>query len=436
VDGASTDAKWIWSEEPVSDWTVNKISTFERTFTVSDAVTSATLTLAADNSYNVYLDGNFIGGNISGNFNSATGDSIAIPSLSVGQHSLKFVVKNLAQEGDAVNNPGGLLFKLALNNTTCTPVVNPPHQNSAPTIQLLGDSAITLTIGSVFVDPGARGMDAEDLPASFVDYPTTTAGFTVTGAPAFGPLLIANAYTINYKFCDSGNPSLCSAEVTRIVTVVPGNTQCSDGLDNDNDEFRDSNDSGCHSDGNVSNSGSYVPGDDSESTVVVPPVCSENQTLVENVCVTNESPVIPPTIVVNPPTGGNPGGSGGHRRGGNGGGRVLGASTECGIYIGEYIKLGAKNNPEEVNKLQSFLNEWTGASLKVTGIYDQATFNAVKAFQLKYSSDILNPWIKIGLHKNDKTATGYVYKTTQRMINNLVCPALGLEIPDLSSETR
>ena len=42
-------------------------------------------------------------------------------------------------------------------------------------------------------------------------------------------------------------------------------TECSDGLDNDADGFVDSNDPGCHSDGNPGNGLSYEPGDDSES---------------------------------------------------------------------------------------------------------------------------------------------------------------------------
>ncbi len=48
----------------------------------------------------------------------------------------------------------------------------------------------------------------------------------------------------------------------------PRNTrpQCSDGIDNDTDSAIDSNDSGCHTDGNSSNSGSYDPTDNSEVT--------------------------------------------------------------------------------------------------------------------------------------------------------------------------
>ncbi|MCK4520488.1 DUF1349 domain-containing protein [Candidatus Parcubacteria bacterium] len=41
--------------------------------------------------------------------------------------------------------------------------------------------------------------------------------------------------------------------------------QCSDGIDNDQDQLIDEHDPGCHSDGNASNPASYVPNDDNET---------------------------------------------------------------------------------------------------------------------------------------------------------------------------
>lgn len=111
-------------------------------------------------------------------------------------------------------------------------------------------------------------------------------------------------------------------------------------------------------------------------------------------------------------------------------GQVLGTATSCGIYLNEYIKLGAKNNPDEVKKLQAFLNQNLGINLPVTGYYGPLTYNAVKQFQLKYNGNVLAPWVPYGL-ENDMTATGYVYKTTQRWINMLMCSALNLPIPPL-----
>jgi len=123
-------------------------------------------------------------------------------------------------------------------------------------------------------------------------------------------------------------------------------------------------------------------------------------------------------------------------------GRVLGAAVErgketgtCSFYLLKYIKLGADNDPFEVKKLQLFLNWYQNANLEVTGIYDQSTYEAVKEFQLACSDEILQPWVEAGFLANSSIPTGYVYRTTQRWINLIVCPPLGLPMPDLSDET-
>jgi uncharacterized repeat protein (TIGR01451 family) len=111
-------------------------------------------------------------------------------------------------------------------------------------------------------------------------------------------------------------------------------------------------------------------------------------------------------------------------------GRVLGAATSCGIYLNSYIKLGANNDKFEVEKLQAFLDGNLGIDLPVTGVYDATTYKAVEAFQLKYNSNVLSPWVPYGL-TSDSTPTGYVYKTTQRWINLLMCNTLNLPMPVL-----
>jgi uncharacterized repeat protein (TIGR01451 family) len=111
-------------------------------------------------------------------------------------------------------------------------------------------------------------------------------------------------------------------------------------------------------------------------------------------------------------------------------GQVLGASTSCGIYLDSYIKLGAKNNPAEVKKLQMFLNQDLGINLPITGFYGPLTYSAVNQFQVKYRASVLAPWVQYGL-SNDMNPTGYVYKTTQREINLLECPPLDLPMPVL-----
>ncbi len=95
---------------------------------------------------------------------------------------------------------------------------------------------------------------------------------------------------------------------------------------------------------------------------------------------------------------------------------VLGEVTggTCEQYLFEFIRFGENNNPVEVRKLQTFLNDFEEAGLEVNGIYDLATFNAVVAFQNKYAGDVLSPW---GLEGD----TGYVYLTTRKKINEIYC---------------
>jgi hypothetical protein len=85
----------------------------------------------------------------------------------------------------------------------------------------------------------------------------------------------------------------------------------------------------------------------------------------------------------------------------------------CKRYMREYILPGATNNPEEVKKLQTFLNEH-GETLTVDGIYNQDDINAVKRFQNKHKNQILSPW---GIEE----ATGRVYRTTTAKINLMMC---------------
>lgn len=86
----------------------------------------------------------------------------------------------------------------------------------------------------------------------------------------------------------------------------------------------------------------------------------------------------------------------------------------CEDIIISAIWLGWKNNPEEVKKLETFLNTVQWWSLEINGIYEQADFEAVKDFQLQYKEEILDPW-------NIETPTGYVYRTTIQKINEIHC---------------
>jgi hypothetical protein len=105
-------------------------------------------------------------------------------------------------------------------------------------------------------------------------------------------------------------------------------------------------------------------------------------------------------------------------------GELPSQKAKCDYYLTEYIRYGADNNPEEVKKLQTFLNEYEGEQIPVTGFYGEITMGAVNRLQKKYASEILAPW---GITE----PTGYVYITTQRFINNKKCDGEVLPIPEL-----
>ncbi len=115
------------------------------------------------------------------------------------------------------------------------------------------------------------------------------------------------------------------------------------------------------------------------------------------------------------PPGGGGGGGGGGKRGGFSvsTGEVLGV-TECN-YLRDYLRIDWVNDTVEVIKLQVFLRELEGfKNLPVTGVFDQATFDAVAIFQEKYESDILTPW-------GHTKYTGFVYILTKKKVNEIVC---------------
>ncbi len=92
----------------------------------------------------------------------------------------------------------------------------------------------------------------------------------------------------------------------------------------------------------------------------------------------------------------------------------------CLPYLTKSIRFGAKNDPEEVKKLQAFLRDYEGfKEIKETGIYDKTTFAAVIIFQVRYAKEILLP-LKL------TEGTGHVYKTTAQKINELYCQKQGL----------
>ncbi|MEK7462449.1 MAG: peptidoglycan-binding domain-containing protein, partial [Patescibacteria group bacterium] len=155
------------------------------------------------------------------------------------------------------------------------------------------------------------------------------------------------------------------------------------------------------------------------------PNLPDNQTVIpegyEKVGESNDCTQIPSIITTDDDDDNGGGGGGGTRVKKQGTPTVLGASTsQCGMYLFDFMRQGIPNDEWEVKKLQWFLIG-QGYFITATGIFDAATDDAVRKFQLKYQSEVLTPWFVIGFvpHNNP---TGWVYQLTRWKINNIVCP--------------
>lgn len=112
-------ATWIWKSPFVENPTANETYTFKKTFLVED-VDTATLDVAADNSYEVFINGVSIYADANeNNFAAGTQDSdidVSGDLIEGGLNSIEVRVRNWAQGGGtAQSNPAGALYKLTVN---------------------------------------------------------------------------------------------------------------------------------------------------------------------------------------------------------------------------------------------------------------------------------------------------------------------------------
>jgi hypothetical protein len=121
-------ATWIWNAFNVATPSVNESKTFTKTFNIIGRPISATLDVAADNSYeggvNTFPD-LFVD---LGEFNYGLLDHYTVPieDLSPGSNTISFFVTNFGVDGSTpTSNPAGLLYKLHVESNDC------PDQNPA-----------------------------------------------------------------------------------------------------------------------------------------------------------------------------------------------------------------------------------------------------------------------------------------------------------------
>ncbi|MEN9582836.1 MAG: PII-type proteinase [Candidatus Parcubacteria bacterium] len=334
------------------------------------------------------------------------------------------VINYIATKKNATTNP--ILVK---NIHDVLPLmISSVAPNNAPMIALSGNATINLTVGGTFIDDGAAATDTED--------GNLTSQIVISGTVNTA---IAGTYVRTYSVTDSGN---LTAHTTRTIVVSPapiinqapvvtllGNSSMTLSV---NGTFTDPGASAVDvEDGDLTASIVKTGTVDANTigTYTLTYTVSDTQNLAGNTV--NRTVEV---TAVAPASGGSGGGSGGGSSGGSssGGGsttlpvpapapitlpspgQVLGAT--CTPLISQNLVYGKKNPVNEVKKLQIFLNGNLGLNIPITGFYGTATRNAVKAFQLKYKSEILTP---LGLTQ----PTGNVHNTTRAKINSLSCVA-------------
>lgn len=196
-------ATWIWSTYKVVDSEATTTVVFSKTFTATSTLNHAILSIAADNSYLVKVNGVTVASNLDEvNFTSIATYDIA-SAIVAGNNILTIEVVNFSKQGSSPElNPAGLLYKLDLS-AGCTNI----SVNTPPTITLVGANPANLTEGQPWVEPGATANDRED---GIITHKIVITG-TVNTA-------VVGTYPLVYTVTDSGG---LSASTTRQVIVSP-----------------------------------------------------------------------------------------------------------------------------------------------------------------------------------------------------------------------
>lgn len=122
--------EWIWKDTSTSadDAAGGAEETFTRTFTVIGTPKDSILEIAADNQYEIYVNGDLLVAD-TGEFNYGATEEHVIPAsmLQGGENSIMFVIDNIDHptENTPETNPAGLLYKVTVNEDECDPYEPP-----------------------------------------------------------------------------------------------------------------------------------------------------------------------------------------------------------------------------------------------------------------------------------------------------------------------
>ncbi len=114
-------AKWIWSSAKVAAPTTTETKTFIKQFTLTSVPATATIDIAADNGYTLYVNGQLIVDKSAEehNYEATTAYDVA-SKLVAGSNTIKVVVTNFAGSSDPEANPAGTIYRLHIEGSACT----------------------------------------------------------------------------------------------------------------------------------------------------------------------------------------------------------------------------------------------------------------------------------------------------------------------------
>ena len=221
IPGSTT---WIWETGPTA---VDEVVAFEQSFTVSGTVLSATLDIAADNSYKVFIDGVQVAADpAENNFQLATQDTHNLTvNVTPGTHTLRIEVKN-SGTFNASANPAGLLYKFVVE--TCPPPLPPTGDVTVTIVKNIGGVHATAGNASSASFPMASSWDAVNLggPGSGT-YPLSTVGFNTPNPYEAVTSNMTNGsdYTTNEDTSTSVvGPNCASGQQFRLVGYTTGSS--------------------------------------------------------------------------------------------------------------------------------------------------------------------------------------------------------------------